>query len=140
VRVVEIEAVHQDAVDEGCVTRREACGQADDGHVALAAEAGKSGHGLVGELVAAGGEGDAGGIEDEVLRPLTHGLRDGCGRQAMGEGRERRGNQLRLGLGAGRLVHRARHCGHGWSPDPAAIARTIDPRGPLASAWRRAAI
>ena len=40
VGVVEVEAVHQDAVDERRVARRQARGQADHGHVALAAEAG----------------------------------------------------------------------------------------------------
>jgi hypothetical protein len=140
VRVVEIEAVHQDAVDEGCVARRQACGQADDGHAALAAEAGNGGHGLVGELVAAGGEGDAGGIEHEVFGPLAHLLRDGRRRQAVGEARERLRDQLRLRFRALGLIHRAWHHGHSVSPCPPAFTRTIDPRGPLASAWHRAAI
>ena len=54
-RVVEVEAVHEDAVEERGIARRQPQRQADHGHRALSAEAGDGGHGFVGEVVAARG-------------------------------------------------------------------------------------
>ena len=96
VRVVEVEAVHQDAVEQRRVPRRQAQRQADHGHLARPAQAGNGRRGLVGEIVAAGGKRDAGGIEHQVLGALAHLAGDRGRRQVMGEARQRLGDQLRL--------------------------------------------
>ena len=117
VGVVEVEAVHQDAVEQRRVARRQPQRQADDRHVARPAEAGDRRRRLVGEVVAAGGQRDAGRIEDQVLGALAHLGRDGGRREVMREARQRLGDQLRLGLGVRCLVHSAQHYVHGRSPE-----------------------
>ena len=98
VRVVEVEAVHQDAVEQRGVPRRQAQRQTDHGNIPRPAQSRDRGRRLVGEVVAAGGERNACRIEDQVLGPLAHLGRDGCRREVMGEARQRLGDQLRLRL------------------------------------------
>ena len=116
VGVVEVEAVHEDAIEQCRIARRQAQRQADHRHAARAAEAGDRRRRLVGEVVARGGERDAGRIEHQVPRPLADLGRNGRRRQVVREGRQRLGDQLRLGFRSGCLVHRAQHHVHRFLP------------------------
>jgi hypothetical protein len=118
VGVVEVEAVHEDAVEERGVAWRQAQRQADDRHVARPAEARDRGCRLAREVVAAGGERNACRIEDQVLGALAHLAGDGRRREVMREARQRLGDQLRLRFrSSGCLVYSTKHYIHGRSPD-----------------------
>lgn len=122
-RVVEVEAVHQDAVEECGIARGQAQRQADYGDAALPAEARDGGRRLVGELVTAGGERDAGGVQHQMLGPLAHLGWNRLGSQVMGKVRQRLGDELRFRLGIRRLVHGAQHYVHGGPPSRACCSR-----------------
>ena len=74
-RVVEVEAVQQHAVDEGRIPQRQPLAVPDHGAGALAAERDRAGQRTLRERIAARREPDADGVEHQLQRALAHRLR-----------------------------------------------------------------
>ena len=106
-RVVEIEAVQQHAVDEGRIPQRQSLAMPDHGARAVAAERDRSRQRTLRERIAARREPHADGIEHQLERALAHRLRhvrqpqpgDELGKPAGGNRRRARPG-LRIGMGA----------------------------------------
>ena len=73
-RVVEVEAMQQHAVDEGRIPQRQPLAVPDHGAGAVAAERPRAGQRALRERIAARREPDADGIEHQLQRALAHGL------------------------------------------------------------------
>jgi len=130
VRIIEVEAVHQNAVDQRGVARGQARRQADHRHRALAPEAGDGRHRLVRELVTPGGIGDPGRIEHQMPGALAHVTWNGGSRQVVGKTREPLRDQAMLGLFRGHRGARAGDRIHGLSPHAALLPQHYAPAAP----------
>src|ERR1700674_3323889 len=105
--VVEVEAMQQHAVYEGCIPERQPLAMPDHRARAFAAERGCAGQRALGKWKAAGCEPHADGIENEQARALAHGpwhigkphARYELGKTSGGDGRGIRPG-ARIGKGA----------------------------------------
>src|SRR4051812_23073520 len=106
-RVVEVEAVDQDAVRERRVAQWQPLAPTDQAGFARAAERRETGDGRVRKRIGVRGKAAPEGVENEELGPLAHALRGGVERQF-----GRKGGKLPRGLRAPRRRPDALWLGH----------------------------